>query len=219
MGGGENDELKALTSKIQEILISDRGVLDKANRAFVSFVEAYRNHQSPYIFRLSLLNCGLIGNGMGLLYLPKLKRITMHGMDSFVGRPDVDLNSIAYKYKKKEKERQQKLAWYQEKKLQKEKRREAILEKQKAKGTLNLNSNRNQKRNGGENAKARKRERDKKRKGQFDKNGEPKKKMKKRASHKLREFRHYQKEEMLLKQLKKNHISQDTFDKEMGYKM
>merc|ERR1712129_395724 len=219
MGGGENDELKALTSKIQEILISDRGVLDKANRAFVSFVEAYRNHQSPYIFRLSLLNCGMIGNGMGLLYLPKLKRITMHGMESFVGRPEVDMNSVAYKYKRKKRNDSRNWHGIKKKKLQKEKRREAILEKQKAKGTLNLNSNQNKKRNGGENAKARKRERGKKRKGQFDKNGEPKKKMKKRASHKLREFRHYQKEEMLLKQLKKNHISQDTFDKEMGYKM
>merc|ERR1712083_213085 len=64
----QSDELKALTVKIQNILLSDRAIFDKANRAFVSFVEAYRNHQSPYIFRLSVLNCGRIANGMGLLY-------------------------------------------------------------------------------------------------------------------------------------------------------
>merc|ERR1712113_9585 len=55
--------------------------------------------------------------------------------------------------------------------------------------------------------------------GIVDERKKKKKKFQKRMSHRLREFKHYQKEEVLLKQLKKNYISQETFDKEMGYKI
>ena len=204
----EKDEVKALTTQIQDILVSDRAIFDRAHRAFVSFAEAYRNHQSPYIFRLSLLNCGKIGNGMGLLYLPKLKKIRMHGRECFVERPDVDFDAIAYKNKKRERERQQKLKKNKQRRVQREERRKLRMEKEKVKGSLELHKNQ-------------KKQRQKKRKWKSDKDEQQqnKKKKQKRMSHKLREFKHYQKEEVLLKQLKKNYISQETFDKEMGYKL
>ena len=44
-------------------------------------------------------------------------------------------------------------------------------------------------------------------------------KKQKRMEHKLREFKHYQKEELLLKRLKRGAISQTEFDDEMGYKL
>merc|ERR1712228_1155351 len=132
----QDDEVKALTLKIQCILIFDR-----AHRAFVSFIEAYRNHQSPYIFRLSLLNCGQIANGFGLLYLPKLKKLKLHGMDCFVQRSDVDFDAIPYKNKKRERDRQSKLKQNKMRKQEKEKQKKIKNEKEKLKGTLDLNKN------------------------------------------------------------------------------
>merc|ERR1711933_256419 len=98
------------------------------------------NHESKYIFRLSLLNCGMIANGMGLLRLPKLKRVSMSGKDSFIGRSDVDCNAIAYKHRGREKERLQKIKANQQKKAEKEERKRIKLEKQKVSGTLDLGS-------------------------------------------------------------------------------
>eukprot|EP00483_Globobulimina_turgida_P013016 UN13040 len=101
------DEIETLTVKLQDILLSDRDIFDKAHKAFVSFIEAYNNHECKYIFSMNMLNCGAIANCMGLLYLPKLKRIRMNknAINSFIKRSDIDFNEISYKNKWREKER------------------------------------------------------------------------------------------------------------------
>ena len=91
----EKEEMDTLRVRLQEILISDRGILDKANRAFVSFVEAYNNHECKYIFKMSTLNHGKIAWNMGLLYLPKIRRIDINGKD-FVKRDNVNLSEIKW---------------------------------------------------------------------------------------------------------------------------
>jgi len=214
----KKEEALALTQKLQHLQLNDRAVFDKANRCFVSFVEAYNNHESSYIFKMSLLNVGLIANGMGLLYLPKLKRIKLFGIESFVKTPNVDFNHIAFRDKRRERERQQKLKMIQQKKLQRQnKQKQKEFNKQKFMNDDNdihdddeMKKKKHRKKNIGNS---------KKRKQKFGIDGKPVSKKQKRLSHKLREFKHYQKEEVLLKQLKRNHISQSQFDKEMGYKL
>eukprot|EP01084_Bolivina_argentea_P009017 16878_1 len=111
------DEMEALTERLQELLLNDRNIFDKAHKAFVSFVEAYNNHECKYIFSINVLNCGKIANAMGLLYLPKLKRIRMNGCDDFIEREGVDFNSISYKNKWREKERLQRMKMNKQRKL------------------------------------------------------------------------------------------------------
>merc|ERR1712187_891085 len=114
---------------------------------------------------------------MGLLYLPKLKKMKMFGTECFDKRTDVDLNAIKYKDKKKEKDRLQKIEKHQKKKEEK------IAARKRKLNEIGIVDDRKKK----------------------------KKKFQIRMSHRLREFKHYQKEEVLLKQLKKNYISQETF--------
>eukprot|EP01083_Nonionella_stella_P192779 712385_1 len=207
----KQDEMDALTVKLQEILLGDRAVFDKAHNAFVSFIEAYNNHECKYIFRMSMLNCGQIANAMGLLYLPKLRRIKMNGTESFVKRAHVDFNSIRFKNKWKERERKKKLKMIEQNKVEREKRKQR---REQRMDSLDAKKDRGNVINGNQ---KKKKQRKKKRKGSFDDKNTAKKQ--KRMSHKLREFKHYQREEVLLKQLKKNHISQQEFDKQMGYQM
>ena len=119
----EQEEMDALRVKLQEILISDRGILDKANRAFVSFIEAYNNHECKYIFKMSTLNHGKIAWNMGLLYLPKIKRIDINDKD-FIKRQGANLSEIKYKNKYKERDRQNKIKMIQDRKMNRFKKKE-----------------------------------------------------------------------------------------------
>ena len=98
-------------SKMQKLQIKDRSVMDKANRAFVSYIQSYVKHECNLIFKLKELDLGLIAQGYALLRLPKmpeLKRLKKINFKTY----DIDFNSIAYKDKQKEKIRLKKLDEY-----------------------------------------------------------------------------------------------------------
>jgi len=102
-----------LLAGTRQLLRQDRDTLDRATRAFVSFVQSYAKHECNLILRLKDLDLGGIASSYGLLKLPKMPEIRRSRIENFE-EATVDLNSIAYRDAGKEAGRQEKLAVYRE---------------------------------------------------------------------------------------------------------
>lgn len=87
---------------------SDRIIFDKANRAFVSYIQAYQKHECSLILRLKDLDLGQVAMGFGLLKMPRMPELKKQDTSSFKD-PEIDLNSISYKDKQRESKRLEKL--------------------------------------------------------------------------------------------------------------
>lgn len=85
----------------------DRDVMEKAVKAFVSFVRAYKEHQCRFIFRLADLDLAQLGTALGLLHLPKMPemRRAKQGLKGFLPS-DVNPDDVKYKDKARQKQRQ-----------------------------------------------------------------------------------------------------------------
>lgn len=100
-----------VTPLLRQAALSDRDVMEKGLRAFVSFVRGYKEHHCNYIFRWKELELGRLGMAFGLLQLPamgELKRIR-NAAKHFQGVEGVDFDTIRYRDKGREKQRKQKL--------------------------------------------------------------------------------------------------------------
>ena len=102
-----DEDLSALVRKMNE---TDRDMLDKSVRAFVTYIRAYTEHQCQYIFRLTELDVGSLGDHFALLRLPKMKefkRVPSALRDGFTGST-VDPSSVPYLDKNRERQRKEK---------------------------------------------------------------------------------------------------------------
>lgn len=54
---------------LRKLSFEDRDVLDRAVRAFVSFVSGYKEHHCNYIFQWAKQNYGNIARGLGILFV------------------------------------------------------------------------------------------------------------------------------------------------------
>lgn len=61
--------------KLRERVLGDRALHDKGQRAFVSWVQAYRKHQASTIFRIKDLDWAELAKGWQLLVLPKMPEL------------------------------------------------------------------------------------------------------------------------------------------------
>ncbi|GFR50915.1 hypothetical protein Agub_g13233, partial [Astrephomene gubernaculifera] len=87
----------------------DREVMERATKAFVTYVRGYKEHHCKFIFRLQDLNIGRLATGLGLLRLPKMPDLKKPlGLDCFTPSA-VDPASVPYKDKAREKQRQKAL--------------------------------------------------------------------------------------------------------------
>eukprot|EP00092_Neocalanus_flemingeri_P005872 GFUD01006320.1.p1 GENE.GFUD01006320.1~~GFUD01006320.1.p1 ORF type:complete len:593 (-),score=175.05 GFUD01006320.1:58-1836(-) len=102
-----------LLSETRKFLKSDRSHMDKANRAFVSFIQSYAKHECNVILRIRDLDLGGLATSYGLLKMPKMPEIRRANIINFTDEK-MDLNEIAYVDKIREKDRQVKLASYKE---------------------------------------------------------------------------------------------------------
>ena len=57
-----------LTS-IRNLALSDRDIMEKGQRAYVSWIRAYKEHQCHYIFVFNHLPFASVARGMGLLFV------------------------------------------------------------------------------------------------------------------------------------------------------
>ncbi|CAO1600508.1 ATP-dependent rRNA helicase spb4 [Xanthoria calcicola] len=97
-----SDEATRTTSTIRDIVRTDRALHDKAQRAFVSWVQAYSKHQAASIFRLADLDWEDLGQAWGLLKLPKMPEVKRFEGDRSLGVHDVDFSTYAYRDRKRE---------------------------------------------------------------------------------------------------------------------
>ncbi|KAI1179811.1 ATP-dependent rRNA helicase SPB4 [Nemania sp. FL0916] len=84
------------TTRIRDIVKKDRALYDKAQKAFVSWVRS--------IFRTADLDWAALGNGWGLLRLPKMPEARHFQGDRYLGC-DIDWDAYAYQNKTREKQR------------------------------------------------------------------------------------------------------------------
>lgn len=114
-----NDDLRATADQHREIIhrkqLGNRAVYDKANRAFVSHIQAYSKHECSFILRLGDLNMGKIASCYGLLRMPLMPEIKQKKdgsvtSDFIAPKMQFDINQIRYKNKQQEEARQRKLS-------------------------------------------------------------------------------------------------------------
>lgn len=90
----------------------DRLMFDKANRAFVSYVQAYSKHECNLILQLKDIDLGKLAMGFGLLRMPKMPELKRKNVSSFVDT-EIDVNMIPYANKQREMHRIKRLSEYQ----------------------------------------------------------------------------------------------------------
>ncbi|KAI1006869.1 ATP-dependent rRNA helicase [Podosphaera aphanis] len=100
-----DDDAQTLVSKIRKIVLTDRALFDKGQRAFVSWVKAYSKHQASSIFRVTDLEWSEMGNSWGLIKLPKMPELKNWQGDKTLGQ-STNMEEYAYKDKAREKLRQ-----------------------------------------------------------------------------------------------------------------
>ena len=61
--------------RCKRIVETDRAVMLKSTKAFLSFIRAYQEHQLPYLFPFKSLDIGSLATGYCLLRLPRIKEI------------------------------------------------------------------------------------------------------------------------------------------------
>ena len=100
-------------SQVRTLLKADRSHMDRANRAFVSYIQSYAKHECNILLRIKDLDLGGVATSYGLLRMPKMPELKGVKIRNFV-EEKLDLNDVAYQDKVREKERQGKLAAYRE---------------------------------------------------------------------------------------------------------
>ncbi|KAL1953352.1 hypothetical protein VTO42DRAFT_2973 [Malbranchea cinnamomea] len=96
------------TDTIRKVVLGDRALHDKAQKAFVSWVRSYSKHQASSIFRIADLDWEDLGRAWGLLKLPRMPELKNFTGDPSLG-VQLDWDSYAYKDKQREKHRKQAL--------------------------------------------------------------------------------------------------------------
>ena len=59
----------------KELLLRDKGLVDKSTQGFVSFIRYYKEHQLSFIFAFKTLDIGAVANSFFLFRLPRVKEI------------------------------------------------------------------------------------------------------------------------------------------------
>ncbi|KAJ5643602.1 uncharacterized protein N7484_006109 [Penicillium longicatenatum] len=95
------------TQSIRSLLLKDRAIHDKAQKAFVSWLRSYSKHQASSIFRVPDLDWEALGKAWGLLRLPTMPELRKFEGDRTLGVSN-DWDNYAYKDKQQEKRRKEK---------------------------------------------------------------------------------------------------------------
>ena len=108
-----DDDARNATERIRSIVLKDRALHDKAQKAFVSWVRAYSKHQASSIFRIQDIDWGEAGRAWGLLRMPKMPEAKKWDGDRNLG-VKIEWKDYAYKDKKREEARKEALRKQQE---------------------------------------------------------------------------------------------------------
>ncbi|KIW93971.1 uncharacterized protein Z519_05286 [Cladophialophora bantiana CBS 173.52] len=103
-----NDDCLATEEKFRKIVLADRALHDKGQRAFVSWVRSYSKHEAKSIFNLSGVDWHDHAAAWGLLKMPKIAELKNTKLPPYQAQ-DVDWDKYGYKDKQREKHRKQML--------------------------------------------------------------------------------------------------------------
>ncbi|RHY33364.1 hypothetical protein DYB32_001693 [Aphanomyces invadans] len=102
------EDAVAVLEQVKALQLTDRDVVEKGTKAFISFVRSYKEHQCQFIFRFKDLNLAKVATGFALFQLPKINELRC--LDNVAFTPSgVKVVDIPYKDKAREKQRQKKL--------------------------------------------------------------------------------------------------------------
>lgn len=200
------DELEPTLEKLHKLQLKDKDIFDKGTRAFVSHVQAYTKHECNAILRLKDLDLGRVATAYGLLQMPRMPELKNCENTNFIGpKCDVDITKLSYKNPQKEKIRQEKLKVYEESgvwpgKKKFKKRTESWEQTKKAKMDT----------------KTKKELRKAKKQRKLESGAVGDKAKKRKPQYTQEDLDELANDIRLFKKLKKNKISEEDFDKEMG---
>lgn len=140
----DEETASSTLKRCKRVVETDRAVMLKSTRAFLSFVRAYQEHQLPFLFPFKDLDLGNLATGYALLRLPRIKEILGKQVKGFQ-QSQVDPASVPFKSKKQEKQRKEKLAKdleEREKNKEEEKKAQLLKQKQAAKDAAKAEKNR-----------------------------------------------------------------------------
>eukprot|EP00931_Biecheleriopsis_adriatica_P036486 TRINITY_DN21014_c0_g1_i1.p1 TRINITY_DN21014_c0_g1~~TRINITY_DN21014_c0_g1_i1.p1 ORF type:complete len:729 (-),score=215.34 TRINITY_DN21014_c0_g1_i1:56-2215(-) len=106
---GESEAASASLQRCKKLVETDRNLMLKSTKAFLSFVRAYQEHQLPFIFPFKGLDLGALATGYCLLRMPRIKEILGKHIRGFQ-QSEVHPESVPFRDKKQERLRQEKLA-------------------------------------------------------------------------------------------------------------
>lgn len=217
-----NEELNNIATNYRDIIhrkqLDNRSIFDKAQRAFVSHIQAYSKHECNFILRVSDLNLGKIASCYGLLKLPlmpELKQKSNQSMtiDFIAPKMEFDIMNIRYKNKQQEEARQKKLSIYQttghwpknknEKQFKKNTEAWSIAKQRRADQKLSKNSRAEKKKN-------------KKSGGSSETSAGTTTKRKYKGGYTDDDIAELANDIAMFKKLKKKKITEQDFDREMG---
>ncbi|KAJ5240063.1 hypothetical protein N7468_004682 [Penicillium chermesinum] len=99
---GSDVDAAVATQAIRAVILQDRAIHDKAQKAFVSWLRSYSKHQASSIFRVADLDWEALGKAWGLLRLPKMPELRNFTGDRTLGVIN-DWDNFSYKDKQREK--------------------------------------------------------------------------------------------------------------------
>ncbi|KAI9857490.1 MAG: ATP-dependent rRNA helicase spb4 [Trichoglossum hirsutum] len=98
-------DAEAATTTMRNLVLADRALHDKGQRAFVSWVKSYSKHQASSIFRVADLQWDELGRAWGLVRLPRMPELKGWDGNRDLGVVGLDMDKFAYKDKAREKAR------------------------------------------------------------------------------------------------------------------
>ena len=99
-----DEDARSAVDQMRAVVLADRALYDKGQRAFVSWVKAYTKHQASSIFRVNTLDWAALGHAWALVRLPKMPELKNWGGDKTLGLK-IDMSQYAYKDKLREQSR------------------------------------------------------------------------------------------------------------------
>lgn len=112
-GPGEGKCNMAGLERAKKLVQTDRTIMMKASKAFVSYVRAYHEHQLPYVFPIKTLDLGGLATGFCLLRLPRIKEIVGRKIRNFQ-QSEIHPASVPFRDRAQERLRQETLTRKQE---------------------------------------------------------------------------------------------------------
>ncbi|XP_030757956.1 probable ATP-dependent RNA helicase DDX55 homolog [Sitophilus oryzae] len=200
----QQKEIDDLRESIRNLLKTDRALMEKAIKAYVSHVRAYSKHECSLLLRVKELPLGAMAATYGLLTLPKMPELKNKDVSDFPQIDSLDLNSIPYKDKIREAIRLKKLEQYKNTGSWPSKKQKLV---KKATQPWSVTK---------QNKEAKKERRFKRKNAKMQAVKEDSKGKKRKGGISQEDLEELKRDVALLKKLKKKKITDEEFDKEIG---